>query len=302
MSDILITGGTGSFGQAFVKSLIGSNYERIVVYSRDEHKQERMKSELNSDQVRYFIGDVRDKDRLRLATRGCWDIVHAAALKIVPSGEYNPMEYIKTNILGSQNIIDICLENEHMGSPRKVIFISTDKAVNPVNLYGATKLCMEKLALASNNLTTQYGATRALFGVCRYGNVANSNGSVIKVFEKQYKLNLPFTITDPNMTRFWIELEEAVEFVKNSLNNMYNRFMSDEGKGGLFIPDMPSFKIMDLAKAFRPNLTKHDINYLGIREGEKLHEQLDEKRFSNTNDKWLSSADIKTKLNKFGVL
>lgn len=292
-NSILITGGTGSLGQALVKSLIGStSYERIVVYSRDEHKQDKMRAQLASDQVRYFLGDVRDKDRLRLAMRGCWHIVHAAALKIVPSGEYNPMEFVKTNILGSQNIIDLLLEdNGHIGT-RKALFISTDKAVNPINLYGATKLCMEKLAIASNVLATHQENKRAAFSVCRYGNVANSNGSVIKIFEQQYKLNLPFTITDKLMTRYWIELEEAVEFIKSSLYNMSG--------GEVFIPDMPSFKIMDLAAAFRSDITK--VKFIGIRPSEKLHEQIDQNKYSNLNEVWLGIPQLRNKLNKFGVL
>lgn len=295
-NSILITGGTGSLGQSLVKSLIGSkDYERIVAYSRDEHKQEKMSAELRSDQVRYFIGDVRDKDRLRLAMRGCWHIVHAAALKIVPSGEYNPMEYIKTNIIGSQNLIDLMLEdNGHLGT-RKALFISTDKAVNPVNLYGATKLCMERLAIASNALGTHQDRTRAMFSVCRYGNVANSNGSVIKVFKQQLEEKIPFTITDKLMTRYWIELEEASKFVLDSLNKI-------EKGGEIFIPDMPSFKIVDLARAFKPNLHTYDVNYIGIRKGEKLHEQIDQDRYSNFNDSWLSIEQLREKLIKLGAV
>lgn len=298
MSDsILITGGSGSLGKTLVKKLIGSRYDRIVVYSRSEHEHERMHAELKSDQVRYFIGDVRDKDRLRLAMRGCWSIIHAAALKVVPSGEYNPMEHIKTNILGSQNVIDIALENIY--GTKKVLFISTDKAVNPINLYGATKLCMEKLALASNNLAIQQDSTRAAFSVCRYGNVANSNGSVIEIFKKQIRNNEPVTITDYEMTRYWIELEEATDFVIDSLDKMG----SFSVKGGeIFIPEMPSFKIMDLARAFHYGDKEFPCKIIGIRPGEKLHEQIDVNKYSNINDNWLSWADLHDKLEKLGII
>lgn len=294
MSSILITGGTGSFGQALVKKLIATKqYERIVVYSRDEHKQERMRDTLKCDNVRYFIGDVRDRDRLRLAMRGCYHIVHAAALKIVPTAEYNPQEYVKTNILGSQNIIDICLDN--FFGTKHVVALSTDKAVSPINLYGATKLCMEKMFLASNALV---GATPfSKFDVCRYGNVANSNGSVIQVFKRQKENGEPFTLTHEDMTRYWITLDQAVEFVISKFKFDYSNI-----PGELYIPDMPSFKVKDLMWAMSGSTFDVKYELTGIRPGEKLHEQIDTDKYSNINDKWLGVVDLKEQLINLGVL
>jgi UDP-N-acetylglucosamine 4,6-dehydratase len=282
---ILITGGTGSFGRALAKRLIGSHYDRIVIYSRDEHKQEQMERELGKqEQLRYFIGDIRDKDRLRLAMQGCWDIIHTAAMKIVPTAEYNPMECIKTNVIGAQNLIDIALEN--LNGTKRILALSTDKAVNPLNLYGASKLCAEKLFLAANNLA---GHHQAVFSVVRYGNVANSNGSVIKVFKDQLTKGETLTITHEDMTRYWITLDEAVSFVRQSLGEMQG--------GEVFIPDMPSFNVLSLALAMSDR-----VRTIGIRPGEKIHEQIDQDRFSNTNDKWLHRDDLRNKLEEMGII
>lgn len=305
--NILITGGTGSFGQACVKYLLSTPHsfsqtgnDKIMIYSRDEHKQEKMARELKNldkyERLRFFIGDVRDKDRLRLAVEQSNYIIHAAALKIVPTAEYNPFEYVKTNILGTQNLIDVT--PKAMGV--KVIALSTDKAVNPINLYGATKLCMERMILAANNVHGEFGAK---FSVVRYGNVANSNGSVIQVFKEQRDKGLPLTITDPNMTRFWITLEEAVKFVWGKINNI------DMKGGEVFIPDMPSFNIIDLARAFTsykqiitPYEEDKSIKIIGTRPGEKLHEQIDEHNFSNENNKWLDMWELRKNLETMGAL
>jgi UDP-N-acetylglucosamine 4,6-dehydratase len=215
--------------------------------------------------------------------------VHTAALKIVPAGEYNPMEFIKTNILGVQNLIDVVVgdSGRHYA---KILALSTDKAVNPINLYGATKLCMEKLLLAANNIV---GDRNIHFSVCRYGNVANSNGSIIPKFYKQVHNDEPLTITDKRMTRFWIELNEAAEFVYNSLNKMHG--------GEVFIPDMPSFKVTDLARAFCELFGDKIVEEVGIRDGEKLHEQIDEYRFSDKNSTFLGVAQLKDKLIEMGL-
>jgi UDP-N-acetylglucosamine 4,6-dehydratase/5-epimerase len=251
---ILITGGTGSFGQKFVKRLL-ANYKarRIVVYSRDELKQYEMSQEINSANLRYFIGDVRDEDRLRRALNGIEIVVHAAALKQVPAAEYNPIECIKTNVMGAENIINACIDS----GVRRVVALSTDKAVNPMNLYGATKLCSDKLFVAANNLSGNDGP---IFSVIRYGNVVGSRGSVIPFFKK-IKETGKLPITDPRMTRFWLTLEEGAAFVDKCL---------DLTKGGeIFIPKIPSMKITDLATAIAPEC-KQEI--IGIRPGEKLHE------------------------------
>lgn len=293
MSNILITGGTGSFGQEFTKHLLEKDgeFDKIIIYSRDEHKQEKMarrfSSYPNTERLRFFIGDIRDKDRLKLAAKDCLYIVHAAALKIVPAGEYNPMEFVKTNVLGAQNVIDVALSNPYT----KVLALSTDKAVNPVNLYGATKLCMEKLFLASNNLVGRNPWTG--FSIVRYGNVANSNGSVIPVFKKAYEAGEPLPITDARMTRFWIELDEAASFVYYKLINMVN--------GSIFIPNMPSFNILDLAAAFDEHGERR-IKIVGIRPGEKLHEQIDQDLFSNTNARFLPWQELRQRLIALGIL
>ncbi len=254
--NILITGGTGSFGKKYTKIIL-SKYKpnKIIIYSRDELKQYEMSQDYNDSCMRYFIGDVRDKDRLKKAMRDVDYVIHAAALKHVPIAEYNPMECIKTNINGAQNVIDACLENK----VKKVIALSTDKAANPVNLYGATKLASDKLFVAANNLV---GERDIQFSVVRYGNVIGSRGSVIPYFKKLIEngaKELP--ITDEKMTRFMITLEQGVEFVLENFERMQG--------GEIFIPKIPSMKMTDLAKAMAPKLP---IKIIGIRPGEKLHE------------------------------
>jgi len=254
--NILITGGTGSFGKKYTKILL-EKYKpnKIIIYSRDELKQYEMAQEYTNSCMRYFIGDVRDANRLRKATKGVDFIIHAAALKHVPIAEYNPMECIKTNINGAQNVIDAALEN-HV---EKVIALSTDKAANPVNLYGATKLASDKLFVAANNLV---GDQNTSFAVVRYGNVVGSRGSVVPFFRKlinEGATKLP--ITDDKMTRFFITLDEGVNFVLKNFERMQG--------GEIFIPKIASMKIIDMAKAIGPNL-EHEI--VGIRPGEKLHE------------------------------
>ncbi|PAF41612.1 UDP-N-acetylglucosamine 4,6-dehydratase (inverting) [Helicobacter sp. 11S03491-1] len=253
---ILITGGTGSFGKKFVQTIL-ENHEpkKIIIYSRDELKQYEMANIFNDKRMRYFIGDVRDKERLESALRGVDICIHAAALKHVPIAEYNPMECIKTNIQGAGNVINAALVNgvEH------VVALSTDKAANPINLYGATKLCSDKLFVTANNIK---GAQKSKFSVVRYGNVVGSRGSVIPFFKRliaQGAKELP--ITDERMTRFWITLDEGVHFVLQSLERMYG--------GEIFVPKIPSMKIIDLAHALAPHL---QIKIIGIRPGEKLHE------------------------------
>ncbi len=255
---ILITGGTGSFGHHFVDYVL-THYtpKKIIIYSRDEYKQFIMSNAYRkySDILRYFIGDVRDVERLKLALNGVDFVVHAAALKQVPACEYNPNEAIKTNINGAINVIDACLEK----GVKKVVALSTDKAVNPINLYGGTKLVSDKLFCAANAYSGENGCT---FSVVRYGNVAGSRGSVIPFFQNLIdKGEKELPITDLRMTRFWISLEQGVELVIKALN---------EAKGGeTFISKIPSFKITDLAEAMLPNCK---IKEVGIREGEKLHE------------------------------
>ena len=253
---ILVTGGTGSFGKKFIKILL-SKYQpkKVIVYSRDELKQFEMGQVFNDKCMRYFIGDVRDKERLMLAMKGVDYVVHAAALKQVPAAEYNPMECIKTNINGAQNVIDAPIAN----NVKKVIALSTDKAANPINLYGATKLASDKLFTAANNIVGE-GETR--FAVVRYGNVVGSRGSVVPFFKgliERGATELP--ITDERMTRFWLKLEDGVEFVLKNFQRMQG--------GEIFIPKIPSMRILDLAKAIAPNAK---IKVIGIRPGEKLHE------------------------------
>ena len=259
---ILITGGTGSFGKKFIQTVLEQypDVKKIIVYSRDEFKQFIMSNmpeyQPHINKLRFFIGDVRDKERLRLAMEGVDYVVHAAALKQVPACEYNPFEAIKTNVMGAQNVIDICLEH----NVEKVVALSTDKASSPVNLYGATKLCSDKLFIAANG----YSSRRTKFSVVRYGNVAGSRGSVIPFFQrlvKEGKTSLP--ITDPNMTRFWLKLENAVWLVMKAFEIMQG--------GELYVKKIPSMRIMELAKAIAPKLDTHII---GIRPGEKIHEQM----------------------------
>jgi len=254
--NILITGGTGSFGKKYTQILL-KNYKpnKIIIFSRDELKQYEMAQEFVDPCMRYFIGDVRDADRLKKAMKDVNFVIHAAALKHVPIAEYNPMECIKTNINGAQNVIDAAIEN----NVEKIIALSTDKAANPVNLYGATKLASDKLFVAANNLV---GKQNTIFSVVRYGNVVGSRGSVIPFFQKILKngaTKLP--ITDIKMTRFFITLEDGVNFVLKNFHRMQG--------GEIFIPKIPSMKIVDMASTIAPNLP-HDI--IGIRPGEKLHE------------------------------
>ncbi|HEX7129059.1 MAG TPA: UDP-N-acetylglucosamine 4,6-dehydratase (inverting) [Rhodanobacteraceae bacterium] len=253
---ILITGGTGSFGKKYVGTLL-ERYKprRLVVYSRDELKQYEMQQVFNASCMRYFIGDVRDRHRLIQAMRGVDYVIHAAALKQVPAAEYNPMECIKTNIHGAENVIHAALENE----VEQVIALSTDKAANPINLYGATKLASDKLFVAANNMA---GGHKTAFSVVRYGNVVGSRGSVVPFFKGLIARgadHLP--ITDPRMTRFWISLQQGVDFVLKNFERMFG--------GEIFVPKIPSVRIVDLATAMAPNLP-HEV--VGIRPGEKLHE------------------------------
>ena len=254
---IFISGGTGSFGKEFVKDIL-KNYKpkKIIIFSRDELKQYELSQYFNNNRLRFFLGDVRDADRLMLALKGVDFVIHAAALKQVPAAEYNPTESIKTNIHGAENIIRASLAN----NVKKIIALSTDKAANPINLYGATKLVSDKLFIAANNIA---GNQKISFSVVRYGNVAGSRGSIIPLFKEivNSKSNKFIPITDTKMTRFWITLSEGVNFVKESFQLM---------KGGeIFVPKLPSVKIVDLAKAIAP---KHKIKIIGIRPGEKIHE------------------------------
>tara|TARA_B110000858_G_C17799339_1_gene474342 strand:- start:1928 stop:2935 length:1008 start_codon:yes stop_codon:yes gene_type:complete len=253
---ILVTGGTGSFGKKFVKTIL-QNYKvkKIVIYSRDEYKQYVMSQDIDNKSMRYFIGDVRDKERLTMAMKGIDLVVHCAALKQVPASEYNPMECIKTNIHGAENVIHASIEN----NVEKVIALSTDKAANPINLYGATKLASDKLFVAANNIV---GDKPTRFSVVRYGNVVGSRGSVVPFFKKiAENKNDKLPITDMRMTRFWITLQQGVDFVIDSF-----KFMQG---GEIFVPKLPSVLIPDLAKSINPNA---EIEIIGIRPGEKIHE------------------------------
>jgi len=313
-SSILITGGTGSLGKALVSNLLSNHkVRRIAIFSRDELKQLQMREEFNNDpRLRWFLGDIRDLERLKRAFHGVNYVLHAAALKQVDTGEYNPMEFIKTNVLGSQNVIDASIE----AGVKRVVALSTDKASSPINLYGATKLTADKLFVAANNYGKNYGTT---YSVVRYGNVMGSRGSVIPMFKRIAESGKPIPITDIRMTRFWISIEEAVEFVLDSLEMMSG--------GELYVPRIPSMKIIDLAGAIAPGAT---IEEIGMRPGEKLHEELisadDSRRTiilrerylvmpvaaewgfsppngekmpeghayrSDTNDTWMSQEDIK---------
>jgi len=254
---VLVTGGTGSFGKKFVKIMLDEFHPaKLIIYSRDELKQHEMRAAGFEDaSLRYFIGDVRDGDRLRRAMHGVDLVVHTAALKQVPACEYNPMEAIKTNILGTSNVIEAALD----AGVKKVMALSTDKAVNPVNLYGATKLAAEKLVVQSN----AYAAgTSTRYACVRYGNVVGSRGSVVPVFMKQRESG-KITITDDRMTRFWLSLEQGVHFVIQSIQEMHG--------GEVFVPKIPSMKVSDLARAVAPQAK---VEIIGIRPGEKLHEVL----------------------------
>ncbi len=254
--NILITGGTGSFGKKYVQTLLKRYKPRkIIVYSRDELKQYEMQQTFNAPQMRYLIGDVRDGHRLAVAMEGVDYVIHAAALKQVPAAEYNPLECIKTNVDGAQNVITAALHN----NVTKVIALSTDKAANPINLYGASKLASDKLFVAANNMT---GSKKTRFGVVRYGNVVGSRGSVVPFFENlvaQGAKSLP--ITDADMTRFWISLQQGVDFVLKNFERMHG--------GEIFVPKIPSVRVTDLASAIAPDLAQEIV---GIRPGEKLHE------------------------------
>ncbi len=314
-ASILVTGGTGSLGKALISNLLlNSTVSRIVIFSRDELKQQELKSFFNNDpRLRWFLGDIRDLPRLERAFHGVDFVIHAAALKQVDTGEYNPMEFIKTNVLGSQNVIEAAINC----GVKKVVALSTDKASSPINLYGATKLTADKLFIAANNYSQSYGTS---YSVVRYGNVMGSRGSVIPFFKKLATEGQSIPITDLTMTRFWISIEEAVEFVLESL-------IIAQG-GELYVPKIPSMKITDLAKAIAPNSKLVEV---GIRPGEKLHEEMisaedsrrtikiSEKRYlvlpvvaewdfkapegeifgnrkaysSDTNEQWMSEDDIR---------
>ena len=256
-SNILITGGTGSFGSRFIPMTLEKyNPERLVVFSRDEIKQwDMQKVYQNDSRVRFFIGDVRDKDRLLRALDGIDYVVHAAATKIVPTAEYNPFECVKTNVLGAMNLIDACLDK----GIKKCVALSTDKASNPINLYGATKLASDKLFVAGNSYS---GSAKCKFSVVRYGNVFGSRGSVIPYFLNQSKIG-KLSITDKRMTRFNILLSEGVELVLSAIDNLYG--------GEILVPKIPSYRILDLANAISPSSKKE---FIGLRPGEKLFEEL----------------------------
>lgn len=253
---VLVTGGTGSFGKKFVEIVLKKyKPKKLIVFSRDELKQSEMQHQFHDKCLRYFIGDVRDKERLHRAFHGVDIVIHAAALKQVPAAEYNPFEVVKTNIIGAENIINVAIDN----GIEKVLALSTDKAVNPINLYGATKLCAEKIFVAGNAYS---GDSRTHFSVARYGNVVGSRGSVVPIFLRRRKTGV-IPITDKRMTRFWITVEGGVEFIIRCLDTM---------KGGeIFIPKIPSMGIMDLASAIAPDCK---YKFVGIRLGEKIHETL----------------------------
>lgn len=251
----MVTGGTGSFGKKFIKKVLEFDVKKVIVFSRDELKQYEMAQEITDPRIRFFIGDVRDKERLFRAFEGVDVVIHAAALKHVGICEYNPFEAIKTNIHGAQNIIEAAIDR----GVQKVIALSTDKAANPVNLYGATKLASDKLFVAANSYA---GLKNTRFAVVRYGNVVGSRGSVVPFFIKMKETG-KIPITDERMTRFWITLEQGVQFVIDNLSRM---------KGGeIFVPKIPSMKVTDLAKAISPD---SEVEIIGIRPGEKLHETM----------------------------
>ena len=319
-SSILITGGTGSLGTALIEHLLKeTKARRIVIFSRDELKQLELRNYFKNDaRLRWFLGDVRDLERLKRAFHGVDFVIHAAALKQVDTGEYNPMEFIKTNVLGSQNVIDAAIETK----VKKVVALSTDKASSPINLYGATKLTSDKLFIAANNYSISYGTA---FCVVRYGNVMGSRGSVIPYFRQIAESGEPLPLTDLRMTRFWISIQQAVEFVVESFEIMQG--------GELYVPRIPSMKLKDLAMAISPNSKLIEI---GMRPGEKLHEEMisadDSRRAilvgnryvvtpvvsewgykepvgtrmeegsafrSDTNDRWMSVDEINAHISKF---
>src|SRR6266404_1408998 len=255
-SSVLITGGTGSFGKQCTRTIL-QRYKpkKIIIFSRDELKQFEMQQEFTQDCMRFFIGDVRDRDRLTMAMRGVDYVIHAAALKQVPAAEYNPMECIRTNVNGAENVIQAALAN----GVRRIIALSTDKAANPINLYGATKLCSDKLFVAANNIV---GESQTRFAVVRYGNVVGSRGSVVPFFRGLIVRKADYLrITDPRMTRFWISLQDGVDLVLKSFARMRG--------GEVFVPKIPSIRVVDLAEAMAPGMPTQIV---GIRPGEKLHE------------------------------
>lgn len=252
---VLVTGGTGSFGRKFIKKVLETDIKKVIIFSRDELKQFEMSQEFTDPRIRFFIGDVRDKDRLYRAFDGVDIVIHAAALKHVGACEYNPFEAIKTNIHGAQNVIEAAIDR----GVEKVIALSTDKACSPVNLYGATKLASDKLFVAGNSYV---GNKKTRFAVVRYGNVVGSRGSVVPFFKKIKKTGT-VPVTDERMTRFWITLDQGVQFVIDNLERMHG--------GEIFIPKIPSMKVVDLAKAIAPECK---IEIVGIRPGEKLHEAM----------------------------
>lgn len=318
-ASVLITGGTGSLGKALIEYFLSeTKVRRLAIYSRDELKQSVLKLHFKDDKrLRWFLGDVRDLARLKRAFHNVDFVVHTAALKQVDTGEYNPIEFIMTNVLGSQNVIEAAID----AGVKKVVALSTDKASSPINLYGATKLTADKLFVAANNYSIAYGTA---FCVVRYGNVMGSRGSVIPYFQELARKNQPLPITDVRMTRFWISLHQAVEFIIESFTLMSG--------GELYVPRIPSMKLLDLARAIHPNC---EINEIGLRPGEKLHEEMisadDSRRTillknryvvmpvlaewgyappkgaavpegqayrSDTNDMWMSKDDISSYLTK----
>jgi UDP-N-acetylglucosamine 4,6-dehydratase len=281
---ILVTGGTGSFGKAFVSEILKNHDpKKVIVFSRDELKQFEMKNQLgDAPRLRYFIGDIRDKDRLMRAFTNVDFVVHAAALKQVDTGEYNPREFILTNIIGSQNVVDAAIDS----GVSRVIALSTDKASSPINLYGATKLTADKLFTAAN----VYGInSHTSFSVVRYGNVIGSRGSIIPLFKELAAKGLEIPVTDKRMTRFWITMDQAVSFVKEAFREMSG--------GELFVPRIPSMRITDLAIALAPN---SEIKEIGIRPGEKLHEEMissDDSRRTVKQEKKYVISPISVELN-----
>lgn len=273
-ASILVTGGTGSFGKAFVRRALDLGAARVVVFSRDELKQFAMRSSFEDDRrLRFFIGDIRDRERLRRALHGVDFVVHAAALKQVDTAEYNPTEYIRTNVNGSENVVEAAID----AGVRKVVALSTDKASSPINLYGATKLCADRLFISANHYAAHH-ETR--FSVVRYGNVMGSRGSVIPLFRRLAAEGKPLPVTDRRMTRFWITLSQAVDFVVTSLELM-------DG-GELCVPRIPSTRLMDLVEVVAPGSPVVEI---GIRPGEKLHEEMiaadDSRRTLRTGDRYV---------------
>ncbi|GAB3357409.1 UDP-N-acetylglucosamine 4,6-dehydratase (inverting) [Modestobacter lapidis] len=273
-ASVLVTGATGSFGNAFVQRALDLGARRVVVFSRDELKQSDMRSRFGDDaRLRWFIGDIRDRERLRRAMHGVDVVVHAAALKQVDTAEYNPVEYIRTNVNGSENVVEAAIDT----GVEKVVALSTDKASSPINLYGATKLCADRLFVSANHYAAHQ---RTRFSVVRYGNVLGSRGSVIPFFRRLAAEGKPLPITDRRMTRFWISLPQAVDFVVESLDVMVG--------GELYVPRIPSSKLIDLAEAIAPGADTVDV---GIRPGEKLHEEMiaadDSRRTLRTGNRYV---------------